>query len=568
MNHSAQDRIWKLCRGLLPVACSALLLPGCYTGLADVAGSDGSDGGEGGVGSSGDGGEQGEGSESGDPARPAEEPHFVPTPLARLTNDEFVNSAATLLGLPKDSELVVGAVSNLASEPDVGGLSNDANNQLLTHVGISAYSTVARAMTDAFLDDVTTVDALATRIGCVEDAAGAYDLPGCTRDFGATLVGKAFRREVMEQELSNIESLVDQVDELLLEHEQDPEALDSHILRLRTIVRYVLLSADFLLLVERGAPGEGDDPKAPIRLSSAEIATRLAYFLTGTLPDQALLADVEEDRLADPSVRLEHAQRLLSSEAGRLMFTQTLSSWLGVSGGQVDADAAAAAALSAFIDDWFTEQRPFAALYQAPISVEHVDGTQTEEPFGVLGMRAFVASHSSYPTPGFITRGVFVVERLLCSHLPSDIPADALDGEEMTPVEVFEEHAKQPCATCHVIFDNYGAAFQRFGTETSLYDLSATELGSSFELPALGDVSGPVEGVADLGLAMGNSEQAPACMAELWYRKAVRRSLDADKGDDEALGQLINTWQGSGDTSMKSLLQAIVASEDFIMLFP
>ncbi|MEM9462999.1 MAG: DUF1592 domain-containing protein [Myxococcota bacterium] len=421
-------------------------------------------------------------------------------------------------------------------------------------------------MTDVFLAEVATVEDLALRMECPQDAEDGLDLSSCTRQFGANLLSKAFRRDATDQEIANIEALVNEVDDLLVESDQDLAAFDSHILRLRTVVRYVLLSADFLLLVERGTADAADGPRAPIPLTSAEIATRLSYFITGAPPDEALMVDVHEGRLSDPSVRLEHADRLLDSEAGRAQLTKTLNSWLGIDAATVDAEDAAS--LSTFIDEWFAEEKPFEDLYKAPVSVVHVDETQTEEPFGVLGLRAFVASHSAFPTPSFITRGVFVVERLLCSQLPSDIPAEALDGEEMTPLEVFQEHAKEPCATCHVVFDNYGAAFQRFDTETSRYDPEANELGDSFDLLDLGGVSGVVGGVADLGRVMGQSERAPACLAELWYRKAARRGLDAGGEDDEALDALIKEWQGSGNTSMKSLMRSIVTAEDFTLLFP
>ena len=562
MTHTIQNGNRKSWSGLFPAACLALLT-GCYTGLSDPRLDGASDGGSGAA----NGGDADE--DSGPEDEPVDPPgateEHVPTPLARLTNDEFVNSAAILLGIPADSEHLAAERAKLAAEPNISGLSNDSALQLLTHVGISSYSNVAAAMTDVFLAEVLTLEDLAARIGCAAGNEGS-DLAGCIRDFSAQLLSQAFRREVTDQELSNIDVIIEQVDAALADSDQDLEAFESHVLRLRTLMRYVLLSADFLLLVERGDADLDAAPEAPIPLTSAEIAARLSYFITGTLPDEALMADVREDRLLDPSVRLEHADRLLDTDAGRAQFTKTLTHWLGID--QDIASTADMAVLSTFIDQWYTQAKPFEDLYQAPVAVEHVDGTVTEQPFGILGLRAFVASHSAFPTPSFITRGVFLVERLLCAHLPSDIPAEALDGEEMTPLEVFEQHAKQPCATCHVVFDNYGATFQQFDTETALFDPEATELGDSFELQDLGGVSGVATDVADLGAIMGQSERAPECLAELWYRKAARRSLDANGGDEQALEDLIEDWRGSGDTSMKSLMRSVVASESFAVLFP
>ncbi len=388
----------------------------------------------------------------------------------------------------------------------------------------------------------------------------------CIRSFMKGLVPRAYRRDVTAAELAEVEGLIDSVDDVLSDLSEETESLSSHLLRLRTGIRQLLISPHFLLMIEHGEQATEPDSQAPRRLSGFEIATRLSYFATASSPDEELLEAARQGELVDPEVRLEQMTRLLESETGRQHFTRTLANWLGVN--PEVASSEEITALNEFINAWFLEEQPFSEFYQGMVTVKHVDETTSEEPFGVLGTGAFIASHSTYPTPAFITRGVFVVESLLCGQLPDDVPAAAIDGAEATELEIFENHAKQPCATCHVAFDSYGAAFQQFDTETGLYDPDDDKLGGGFELYEFEGIAGTVSNLSDLGEAFGTSSRAPDCMAELWYRHAVRRGFNAAEGDREALDAVVGAWTDTGDTSMKSLLRVIVASDDFMTLVP
>lgn len=490
------------------------------------------------------------------------EPGLAPTQLARLTNEEFMSSAQALLGVPQDAQSLQDARVSLVAEPLIGGLNNDAKTQLLKQLTVASYSNVASAATDALVDGVTTTGELAALLECSEPS----DLSGCTKTYGAQLLERAFRRPVTPSEVQTVEALVDQLDALLQEKAPEPNSLEAHILRLRTVVRYVLLSPDYLLLVEKGVTDTPEDVTTVRPLTSHEIATRMAYFLSGGPPDDELLAAADADTLGDPEVRLAHADRLLKSDNGQTKVEQAILGWLGVNDTLVD--AADIATLKSFVGDWFSEDKPFADFYQAPIGVSHLDGSETEEPFGVLGLNAFLGSHTTYPTPAFITRGVFVVERLLCLALPDDIPAEALEAGSQTDIEVFEVHDQQPCATCHQFFDNVGAGLHQFDAETGLYVPGPTELGSDFEISDQDGVLGVVDGVADLGDVIGNSDRGQSCMAELWYRSSKRRDLDPSGADAVNVDKLMDDWKATGDTSLRSLLRTIVSSEEFVTLFP
>ena len=582
----------------------------------------------------------------------------VQTPLARLTNDEYVNSVRNLLSLPNDSPQINAAKASLISESRVKGLTNDAVTQTLTQLAISGYSTMALAASNDFLNDVTTTEQLGNLLGCsisteannsadespnlltgktfydtscsschgsegdgskpiavnaclevdcsdvnalatyigdympksnvqscalngdnscalttaayisnnfsteVEDGTEtSTDMNSCIQSFSKKLISRAYRRPSNSDDAVRITEVLDNLTALNKEYIKELADLTAYKTYMRGILHYVMLSPEFLLVVENGRVYSGTAKE----LTDHEIATRLALFLAGTLPDDALIADANSGLLGNAAVRLQHANRLMSSDTGIEQFTTLVKNWLDIDSSLTS--VADSDVLSTFITGWFVNEKPFSELYKGSVAVEHVDGTVSTEPLGVLGLKAFVASHTQFPTPSFITRGVFVVERLLCEALPDGLPDDALDAGELTPLEVFHVHDRQACASCHEVFDNYGAAFQQFDGETSLFNPSDKTFGSNLDLFDIGDVTTPVTSLGDLGYTMASSSRAPSCMAELWYRHSLRRNIDTLGKDDQALQILVNEWSESGGRSMKALLRSIVASDSFVTLF-
>ena len=410
---------------------------------------------------------------------------------------------------------------------------------------------------------LTTAAYISNRFSTEPDGGGeaSSDMNSCIQSFSKKLISKAYRRPSNNADAIKITEVMNNLTELNKEYMKEVADIAAYKTYMRGIIHYVMLSPEFLLIVENGTTNSGTEKP----LTDHEIATRLALFLAGTLPDDALIADANSGLLSNAEVRLQHANRLMNSDTGVAQFTTLVKSWLGIdesSTKKVDSNA-----LSTFVTAWFVNEGAFSDLYKGAVSVKHVDGTETTEPLGVLGLKAFVASHTQFPTPSFITRGAFVVERLLCEALPDGIPDAALDAGALSPLEVFHLHDKQACASCHKVFDNYGAAFQQFDGENSLFNPTAKTFGSNLDLFDIGDVNTAVTSLSDLGYTMADSNKAPACMAELWYRHAQRRSVDAVGKDDQALQILVNKWSESGDRSMKSLLRAIVASDSFVTLF-
>jgi len=496
------------------------------------------------------------------------------SPLSQVTNREYASALAHLAGVPLDDILSNAYANTLPVEAESQGLKNAANRQAVTQLAISGYAGLSTAVAVEFLRGADQ-EGFLERLGCAQLAAEAgvdfvsYTPERCIRDFGVGLLQRGFRGAFEDDDVERLDELMSALDESLpgaVEPTEDPTALSEALsLRFEAVVQLVALSPKFVLLVEKGEFESEGQARA---LSEREIANRLAFFLTGAPPDDALVEKAEAGDLKTAEGRVEAMEALVSSPESSSGAVDILVRWLGVDASEGLADAASITQLRTFLEEWVASEEPFGDFYSAPFPVLLVDELESEEEFGVFGSRAVVASNTSAPTPSFINRGEFITERLLCAQLPEDLPDAALTEEAVTPLEVFEGHAKQPCATCHQVFDNYGAALQRFNLDTNLYDPLADELGADFELFPIGDVAGTVSDPAELGAVIGASSQAQTCMAKLWYRHAVRRDLLSNAADDEHVDALVKSWTDSGDTSLRSLLRIIVADDDFAQLLP
>lgn len=482
------------------------------------------------------------------------------TLLARLTNAEFVRSLEVLLEIPAGSEPVLNAMSSLPPEPSVGGLANDANTQTLTQLAISGFERLATAAAEQVLADVATNEQLTDKLGCTDSIdAGVSE---CLVSYGAELFRKASRGvESPDYEIA-ARAIIEQIEGLHEAEGEDPAAFSARVVQFQSLVTYAALSPDFLLMIERGSSAAQVDGE-PIHLTSHEIATRLSYFLSGGPPDAVLLQAANSNALATAAERVAQVDRLLSSPGGTATFVSSLVGWLGVKEQIVEAEDLDA--LSAYLSQWVQEGRPFNEFYDGAMEVPATDGKTTTLQVGALGAPAYLDSHTFPPTPSFITRGAFVVERLLCAELPDDLPDEAFAGEGATEREILDVHSKQPCATCHDFFDNYGAVFQSFSPEGNNFDPESRPLGESFPLMMIGDVSGEVSTLEELAQKLGASDRAPACMAQLFYRHAMRRSIRG--GDAVLVTRLVNEWTSS-DMSLRSLLTSIVSADEFGHLYP
>jgi hypothetical protein len=499
------------------------------------------------------------------------ETNTVLTPLARLTNTEFINSIRDVLKLANDSPNIEAARSKMAAESEVSGLTNDSATQNFSTSTIQGYLAVSSAAIDDLISGAEDIEDIRERIQCdalkIEFGRQAnpnYSSVVCFRDFSRSLFthiyGTPWKGDpgYFSDFIRDVETYVDYADLA----SETVEAMD---VRLKAMAAYLFLTPEFLLFVENESEASNQR-----ELSSVEIGKRLAYFLTATLPDEELAAAANSGSLVDPAVRLAHTNRLLESDLVSNQFASFFVGWLGVSTSVDQVEQSDVDSLTDWLSKWFEDSQPFENLYTGLYGVQTTNGSEIAMNMGVLGSKAFVASHTNNPVPAFINRGEFIASELLCADLPDDLPSSAFDEASTvseTPSELYHELKTKDCATCHHVADNFGAMFQQFDQETSLFNFNSSPYGEQFDLFELGDISGQFNDIEDFALTMGESNTAALCTSKLLYRHALRRGIDGSGADDTELDKMFNAWINSGDTSIKSLLRTIVASDHFATFY-
>lgn len=331
------------------------------------------------------------------------------------------------------------------------------------------------------------------------------------------IASKAFRRPLHISEEQKLRAAYDKLRKSDLDHET----------AVRSLLTKVFISPAFLYKSEKGTGatrkiGNGEIAIRP--LSNYELATRLSYMITGTLPDQELLSLAADGTLSDPIVLKNQARRLLRSEGVRSIATEFGCQWLHVYQFDTHDEKSAESfpefvelrssmyqesilfwidlfrndcsllnllnADYAFIDstlaqhyglDWDSaapvDAPGFSDWRRVPQSIEFDRG-------GVLTMGSVLSKQAGASRTSPILRGNWVSEVLLGERLPRPpknvpvLPETAPQG--LTERQLIEMHSSDPaCAKCHARIDPIGFAWEGFDAigrrrDSKQYDTSSS----------------------------------------------------------------------------------------------
>jgi hypothetical protein len=395
---------------------------------------------------------------------------------------------------------------------------------------------------------------------------------------------RAYRRPVRYDELPRLLRFVEESQKAGLGTEPG----------LRLALQAVLASPHFLFLVERD-----DGPVSPggIRaLNDWELATRMSYFLWGSMPDETLYRLAASGTLHQPRTLRAQVRRLLADPRSRALAEDFAGQWLGIRGLQglapdpakfpdfddplrramlaetelfFDAVMREDRSVQEFLDaDWTFVNERLARHYRIPgVSGEgfrrvSLSGTSR----GGLVTQASILTVTSNPTrTSPVKRGRWILENLLGDSVPTPPPgADnlktetTLEGSSLR--QRLERHRTDPaCAGCHARLDPLG-----FGLES----FDAVGAWRTHDSTARIDVSGALpDGTAFDGPAglraylRSRSDDFDRCLAEKLLTYALGRGLTpADRcAIDRIVRQLV--WGGH---RFAALAEAIVTSEPFL----
>jgi hypothetical protein len=295
-----------------------------------------------------------------------------------------------------------------------------------------------------------------------------------------------------------------QKDELIGFFRTVSSAANDRVLGTELVVERLLTSAQFLYRTEVGTPTVmGGDVYA---LDAYEKASLLAYTLTGTMPDDALLAAAEAGRLDEAGMRVQ-IRRIWADPGSRARVGDFFRQWLKVTrldemarrpadfaklpspgtGASLKAEFDAYVAAVVFdgagtVPALFSETFTIADSNTAPLyGLTAISPTRLaldpKERHGVLTLASTMAAIASATDPSQdrpIVRGLMIKEQLLCEEVgpPSGINTLAAmntamavpNFDQLTTREQYEAMMQQgaECKSCHRQFMPLGFALGRY----------------------------------------------------------------------------------------------------------
>ncbi len=406
----------------------------------------------------------------------------------------------------------------------------------------------------------------------------------CALDIVANLAERAFRRPVTDEDL---DALMAFYDEGFREGGFERGV--------REALAAILASPHFLYRAETGRAD------GVVALDDFELASRLAFFLWSSLPDEELLDLATQSKLGDRRVLAAQIKRMLADPRAKSLVDGFAFQWLGVAkldeitpdrgqfphaSGLLDPRKLMKEELALFIESVLLGGGSVVDLLTADYTflnerlamhygIETVKGARfrrvtldDSSRHGLLGKGAILMM-TAYPNrTSPVLRGAWILERLLGAHPPTpppDVPElpRADRGKPLTLRARLEQHRESPaCFSCHGVMDPLGFALENFnavGQFRSVDPDTMTPIDASGVLPDGTAVAGP----DDLRRALvAEPEIFVRTFTENLFAYALGRTIDYR---DMPTIRAIVRQAADDDYRFESIVLGIVTSEAFRM---
>ena len=499
------------------------------------------------------------------------------SPMRRLTNLEYANTLRDLLKRPNGRDLI----SAFPIEGAGHGFDNNADTSAIPKLRTQKMLDASRLAADGFDS--------AKDLGCQLSAVSET----CVRDFITSFGTRAYRRPPTADESA-----------VLLKLYNGFGTDFSVTEKIKAVVQTMILSPQFNFMTEAGDESVASKEKGYISVSSHELASRLSYFLWGTMPDADLFAAAKSGELLKTGVIEAQVKRMFFDNRTRESVRNFADQWTEQDrlkrikdanvfpawNDQVASDLQAET--TTFIeksvidarDGWknlMTDRRGYVTSRTAPIyGVSVPSGTAAgasaevtlpETRAGFMTRAGFLAgfAQAKYPSP--IQRGMFVRRELLCQDLGAPPPGAESTPPPATPAgatnrQIKAAHSQMPqCKGCHQLIDPPGFAFETFDAIGRYSLTEKTESGGTAMSDTSGvlsgtDVDGDFKDAAELMGRLSRSAEAQTCVVTQWFRYA-RGRLDQPV-DKCAIADLAGAFNASGG-DFAALFTALATSDGF-----
>ena len=471
------------------------------------------------------------------------------TPVRRLTHSQYNNTVRDLLNdqtRPSDA---------FPPEDFVNGFKNQAAAQGIPPLMAGVYHTAAAKLARSAFQGGDDRHQL---IPCKPRSAGDAE---CAMKFVSQFGLRAFRRPLNENEVKRYAAL------LAAEARKSGRFVDGAQL----VVETMLQSPKFLFRLEAGPQGY-------------DAASRLAYFLWDSMPDEELLRAAGSGELNTPAGVEKTIRRMLGDSRARQSLDEFVGQWLRfdlVLGTikdrrrypQFTPQLALAMTeetrrlvseaiwndrnfMDIFTADYAFINSELAAVYKLPAPVEEFDRVTfpaDSDRAGILGAGMFLAATSKPEESSPTIRGFAVREQFLCEIVPDPPPGTNMTlplitpDKPMTTRQRLGVHTTNPsCSGCHGLMDTIGFGLERYdaiGQRRDKQEIVFAAEGEGQRVPrkviALDlDARGTVIGIPksdfsspkELGRILAGAPQCQECVVKQLFRYAFgRKETPADR---------------------------------------
>jgi mono/diheme cytochrome c family protein len=310
----------------------------------------------------------------------------------------------------------------------------------------------------------------------------------CARKIVTTLARRAYRGDVSDVDIQRLMTFY--------RHSRESGGFDRGI---QKALQRILASPKFVFHVQTEPANVAAGQN--YRINDLELASRLSFFLWGSMPDDELLQVAAKGSLHTPSMLEQQVRRMIADPKAEALATNFAGQWLYLrnlknmqpnSEDFPDFDDNLRSAFEQealmFFQSIVKEDRNVLDLMTADYTflnerlarhyhVPNIYGSHfrrvtlnDDARRGILGKGAvlMVTSHTDRTSP--VVRGKWILENLLGAPPPAP-PADVppfnenaqREGKVLTMRERMEEHRVNPvCANCHKLMDPIGLSLENF----------------------------------------------------------------------------------------------------------
>jgi Protein of unknown function (DUF1592)/Protein of unknown function (DUF1588)/Protein of unknown function (DUF1595)/Protein of unknown function (DUF1587) len=483
--------------------------------------------------------------------------------ITRLSREEYRATLRSLLGVDVASDV------ELLPADSFTPFDNDYTLQVPSKALVDGLKAVSeRALALALADPTSR----SLWVGCSPSAAADTK---CLTDFIRRFGRRALRRPLTDSEV-----------QAYLRFQPFAVANGDFYTAVSMVARAMLQDLEFVYRVEIGQPVAGRP--GLYRLDDWETAARLAYFLWGENPDDALLDQAQNGALRSANDVRAAAERMLGDERGQRRILRFHALWMGYdtlphspelnAAMRQETDALVRRVVFQDEQPWldlFSATETWAdaalgAIYALPGTSPSFSWVRYDKPD-----RRGILSHGSLLSNGYngtdtspTRRGKFIQARLACKPIPpppDDVKADeppAATGGNDCKFDRYAAHRKEArCSGCHALMDGVGFGLENYDHRGAYreHDTGKPQcaIGGEGNLSGVGAFRGP----AQLGALLAQSGDLTSCLIQRVYQLGVGRAPRPT--EDAPMLEALEQLGGGPALQLRDLMLDWVSSEGF-----